>query len=99
MSNTLDVILLGSKVALLPTGKKETSSGLIIPDSAESPTLRCEVVAVGPGDWDTVDGGRRKMQAKVGDKVLIGRFAGTIADIDEQEYIIAHENEIILIFR
>jgi len=51
-----------------------------------------EVVAVGPGT--VVDGKEVKMEVKVGDKVIISKYAGTEVKFDGQEYTILRQNDI-----
>ena len=68
--------------------------GIIIPDSAKEKPLQADVVAVGPGEFDD-KGGRKALDVKVGDKVLIGKWSGTEVKIDGEEYLILKENEIL----
>ena len=72
----------------------EAQGGIIIPDTAKEKPLEAEVVAVGNGKRND-DGSRAEMDVKVGDKVLIGKYAGTEIKIDGDEYQILREDEIL----
>ena len=70
--------------------------GIIIPDTAKEKPQEAEVVAVGPGAIGE-DGKRIPMEVKKGDRILIGRYAGTEVKIDGKEYIIMREDEVLAI--
>jgi chaperonin GroES len=75
--------------------KEETSSGgIIIPDTAKEKPQEGEVVAAGPGK-SLEDGKIQAMNVKVGDKILFGKYAGTDVKIDEVDYIIMREDDIL----
>ena len=75
--------------------KEQTSSGgIIIPDTAKEKPQEGEVVAVGPGK-SLEDGKVQPMNVKAGDKILFGKYAGTDVKIDEEEYIIMREDDIL----
>jgi chaperonin GroES len=68
--------------------------GIIIPDTAKEKPLEAEVIAVGAGRLD--DNGKRvAMEVKKGDKVLIGKYAGTEIKIDGTEHLIVREDEVL----
>jgi chaperonin GroES len=75
--------------------KEQTSvGGIIIPDTAKEKPQEGEVIAVGPGK--TLDNGSTQtMTVKAGDKVLFGKYAGTDVSIDEEDYIIMREDDIL----
>jgi chaperonin GroES len=70
--------------------------GIIIPDTAKEKPQEAEVVAVGPGAISE-DGKRIPMEVKKGDRILIGKYAGTEVKIDGKEYIIMREDEVLAI--
>lgn len=73
---------------------EKTSSGLYIPDTAKEKPLEGEVVAVGPGKTD--DNGKLiAMNVKAGDKVLVGKYAGTEIKIGGAEHVVVREEEIL----
>jgi chaperonin GroES len=74
--------------------EEKVKGGIIIPDTAKEKPLEGKVVAVGTGKLD--DSGKRiPLQVKAGDRVLIGKYAGTEVKIDEIEHVIVREEEIL----
>ena len=75
--------------------KDETSpGGIIIPETAKEKPQEGEVVAVGNGK--ILEGGNvQPMNVKPGDKILFGKYAGTDVKIDDQEYLIMREDDIL----
>jgi chaperonin GroES len=68
--------------------------GIIIPDSAKEKPQQAEVVAVGSGKL--LDNGERvAVDVKAGDRILFGKYSGSEVKIDEQEYLILREDEIL----
>ncbi len=74
--------------------KEQVRGGIIIPDTAKEKPMEGEVVAVGPGRLDE-DGKRVAMSVKAGQKVLVGKYAGTEIKIDDVEHIVVREDEIL----
>ena len=74
--------------------KEEVKGGIIIPDTAKEKPMEGKVVAAGSGRIDKT-GKPIPMQVKVGDKVLIGKYAGTEVKIDEIEHVIVKEDEVL----
>ena len=75
--------------------KDQTSpGGIIIPETAKEKPQEGEVVAVGSGKI-LEDGKVQPMNVKVGDRILFGKYAGTDVKIDEEEYIIMREDDIL----
>jgi chaperonin GroES len=70
--------------------------GIIIPDTAKEKPMEGEVISVGPGKM-MEDGKRSPMELKAGDRVLFGRYAGTEIKIDDEEYVIMREEEILAV--
>ena len=72
----------------------KTVGGIIIPDTAQEKPQRGEVVAVGPGGRD--DSGKLiPIDIKVGDQVLFGKWSGNEVKIDDVEYLIMNESDIM----
>lgn len=87
---------LGDKVVLQHVKAEEkTSSGIILPDSAKEKPQEAVVVAVGPGK--EVDGKVTAMQVKKGDKVIYSKYAGTNVKLEETEYVVVSQTDIIAI--
>jgi chaperonin GroES len=74
--------------------KEQVKGGIIIPDSAKEKPMEGEVIAVGPGKLDD-SGKRMPMSVKAGQKVLVGKYAGTDIKIDDVEHIVVREDEIL----
>jgi chaperonin GroES len=74
--------------------EEKVKGGIIIPDTAKEKPLEGKVVAVGAGRLDE-NGKRIPMEVKSGDRVLIGKYAGTEVKIDDVEHVILREDEIL----
>lgn len=72
-----------------------TKSGIVLPGTAKEKPQVAEIVAVGPGGF--VDGNEIKMEVKVGDHVLVSKYAGTEVKIDNVEYTILRQSDILAI--
>ena len=70
--------------------------GIIIPDSAKEKPQEGKVVAAGPGRLDE-DGKRVPLEVKKGDRILIGKYAGTEVKIDGDEHIILREDDVLAV--
>ena len=74
--------------------EKETSGGIIIPDTAKEKPVEAVVVAVGNGK--RLDSGEIcKIELKKGDRVLFGKYAGAEITLDGEEHVILREDEIL----
>ncbi len=88
---------LNDRVLIKRLEAKETvRGGIIVPDSAKEKPMEGEVIAVGPGRLDE-EGKRVAMSVKAGQKVLVGKYAGTEIKIDDVEHIVVREEEILCI--
>jgi chaperonin GroES len=73
---------------------EEIRGGIVIPDTAKEKPQEGEVVAVGEGK--VLEGGETvKMSVKEGDRILFGKYSGTEVKIDDEEYLIMREDEIL----
>ena len=87
---------LGDKVVLkYQEAEEKTQSGIILPDSAKEKPQEAVVSAGGPGKGE--DGECQPMQVKEGDHVIFSKYAGTEVKLEDEEYIIASQNDIIAI--
>ena len=85
---------LGDRVVIKMVETEETTkSGIVLPGAAKEKPQYAEVVAVGPGG--VVDGKEIVMEVKVGDKVILSKYAGTEVKLDGVEYTILRQNEIL----
>jgi len=76
--------------------EEDKEAKIILPDTAKEKPQKGEIVAVGPGRLNE-DGDRIKMELKVGDKVIFGKYAGTEITIDGKEFLIMREDDILAI--
>ena len=74
--------------------KEAVKGGIIIPDSAKEKPQEGEVVAVGNGK-KTDDGKIIPLDVKAGDRILLGKYSGTEIKIDDEEYLILKEEEVL----
>ncbi|HHX38113.1 MAG TPA: co-chaperone GroES [Clostridiaceae bacterium] len=85
---------LGDRVVIkMIEAEEKTKSGIVLPGSAQEKPEVAEVVAVGPGGM--VDGNEVKMELVEGDKVLISKYAGTQVKIDDVEYTILRQSDVL----
>jgi chaperonin GroES len=73
--------------------EEQTASGLYIPDTAKEKPQRGVVLAVGPGRVE--NGNKIAMTVKAGDTVLYGKYSGTEVTLDDTEYMIMRESDIL----
>lgn len=73
--------------------KEAAKGGIIIPDTAKEKPHEGEVIAVGAGKMEK--GHRIPLDVKVGDRILFGKYTGNDISIDDQEYLILREDEIL----
>jgi len=91
----MKVVPLHDRVLLKRIEEKEVKvGGIIIPDTAKEKPQEAEVIEAGKGRM-TEDGKLIPMEVKKGDKVLIGKYSGAEVTIDNVEYIIVREEEIL----
>ena len=84
---------LADRIVIKMTEAEETTkSGLILAAASKEKPQVAEVVAVGPGG--VVDGEKVDMYLKVGDKVLLSKYAGTEVKVDDVEYTILRQSEV-----
>ena len=77
--------------------EEQVRGGIIIPDTAREKPQQGEVIAAGEGKFRD-DGTRQPLDVKPGDRVLFGKYSGSEVKIDDQEYLIMREDEILGIF-
>jgi chaperonin GroES len=92
----MKLVPLGDKVVLKQLVAEETTkSGIVLPGQAKEKPQQAQVIAVGPGGM--VDGKEVVMQVKVGDKVIYSKYAGTEVKLEDEEYIIVKQNDIVAV--
>ena len=80
----------------LETDEEQVRGGIIIPDTAKEKPQEAEVVAVGPGKIQD-SGERQAMDVKAGDRILVGKYSGSDIKIDDEDYVILREDEILAV--
>ena len=74
-----------------------SAGGIVIPDSATEKPSKGEIIAVGNGK--VTEGGEiRALDVKVGDKVLFGKYSGTEVKVEDDEYLVMREDDIMAVF-
>jgi len=88
---------LGDRVLLKPLDPEEkTKGGIVLPDTAREKQQKGKVVAVGKGR--VLDDGKIKpLEVKVGDTVLFGKYSGSEVKVDEEEYLLVKEEDILAV--
>jgi chaperonin GroES len=89
------LVPLADRIVITPLKQEEiTASGLVIPDTVKEKPQQGEVVAVGPGALD--DNGKRvAMDISVGDRILYAKYTGTEVKLDNEEYIVLNEKDVL----
>ena len=88
---------LGDRVVVQPAEREETTkSGIVIPDTAKEKPQRGTVVSVGAGRLDD-DGDRIPVDVSVGDEILFAKYAGTEFKLEEEDYLILAEKDILAV--
>ena len=92
----MTLVPLGDRVVLKQVKAEETTkSGIVLPGQAQEKPQQAEVIAVGPGG--VVDGKEVKMEVKPGDQVIYSKYAGTEVKLEEEEYIVVRQNDIVAV--
>ena len=74
---------------------EQMRGGLFIPDTAKEKPQQGEIIAVGPGRFE--EGKRVPMELKVGDRVLYGKYSGTEVTIDDDQFLILRESDVLAV--
>jgi chaperonin GroES len=91
----MKLVPLDDRVVIKQSEAQEKSAGgIILPDAAKEKPQRGKVIAVGPGKMND-DGKRGQMSVKKGDEVLYAKYLGNEVEIDNEKYVILHENDIL----
>ena len=94
----MKLVPLADRVVLKQLEAEETTkSGIVLPGQNKEKPQQAEVIAVGSGGM--VDGKEIKMEVKVGDQVIYSKYAGTDVKIEEEEYIIVKQSDILAVIQ
>ena len=92
----MKLVPLGDKVVLKQLVAEETTkSGIVLPGQAKEKPQQAEVIAVGPGG--VIDGKEVVMQVKVGDRVIYSKYKGTEVKLEDEEFIIVEQKDIVAV--
>ncbi|MCD6471065.1 co-chaperone GroES [bacterium] len=90
---------LNDKVIVKPIKQDEvTKAGIVLPQTAEEKPEKGEVIAVGPGKL-LENGQRAKLEVKVGDKVIFKKYSPDEIKVDDKEYLIISEEDILAVIK
>jgi len=88
---------LGDRIVVQPLeAKEQTRGGIVLPDTAKERPQEGKVIAVGEGKKNE-DGKIVPLSLKVGDKILYGKYTGTEVTVDQEEYLIIKEEDVLAI--
>lgn len=89
------LIPLADRVVVKAVDREEvTKSGLVLPETAKEKPQEGKVIAVGPGKLSE-DGKRIALDLQEGDTVIFAKYAGTEVKLEEEEYLILRESDIL----
>ncbi len=88
---------IGDRIVVRPLDAQEkTKSGLVVPDTAKEKPQEGKVIAVGTGRL-LENGSIKPLEIKHGDRVLYGKYAGTEVSIEDEDYLILREEDVLAI--
>ena len=94
----MNLVPLGDRVVLKQLVAEETTkSGIVLPGQSKEKPQQAEVIAVGSGG--VVDGKEIKMEVKVGEQVIYSKYAGTDVKLDDEEFIIVKQSDILAVVK
>jgi chaperonin GroES len=94
----MNLVPLGDRVVLKQLVAEETTkSGIVLPGQSKEKPQQAEVVAVGPGG--VIDGKEIKMEVKVGEQVIYSKYAGTDVKLEDEEFIIVKQSDILAVVK
>ncbi len=92
----MKLVPLGDRVVLKQIVAEETTkSGIVIPGQSKEKPQQAEIIAVGPGGM--VNGKEIQMNVSVGQTVIYSKYAGTTVELDDAEYIVVKQDDILAI--
>lgn len=90
------IVPLGDRLVVKNIQQEEVlASGIVIPDTAKEKPQQAEVIAVGPGRWDEEGKRRIPMEIQVGDIIIYAKYSGNEVKIDNEEYLILSEKDVL----
>ncbi|HHV17777.1 MAG TPA: co-chaperone GroES [Thermoanaerobacterales bacterium] len=87
---------LGDRIVIKVLEKEEkTKGGIVLPDTAKEKPQKGEVLAVGSGE--IIEGKKVPLEVKVGDEIIFSKYAGTEVKLDDEEYLIIRQSDVLAI--
>lgn len=95
MATTPKIRPLADRIVVQPKeNESKTAGGIVIPDTADKDKpMRGTVIAIGNGKY--IDGKITPLQVKVGDSILFGKYAGTNIKLENTEYLVMREEDVM----
>lgn len=95
MANTPKIRPLSDRIVVEPKElESKTAGGIVIPDTADKDKpMQGTVIAIGNGKY--IEGKILPLQVKIGDKILFGKYAGTNIKLDEKDYLVMREEDVM----
>ncbi|MCI2049160.1 MAG: co-chaperone GroES [Lachnospiraceae bacterium] len=94
----MKLVPLGDRVVLKQLeAETKTKSGIVLPGNEKEKPQQAEVIAVGPGGM--IEGKEVKMEVKKGDQVIYSKYAGTEVKLDDVDYIIVKQSDILAVVK
>ena len=94
----MQLLPLGDRVVLKQLEAEETTkSGIVLPGQNKEKPQQAEVIAVGPGTLE--DGKEIKMEVEVGQQVIYSKYAGTDVKLEDEEFIIVRQSDILAVVK
>lgn len=90
---SLNIRPLHDRVIIQRLEENKTAGGIVIPETVGDKPQRGKVVAAGPGTYK--DGNLRKLDVKVGDEVLFGKYSGTEVKVNGKDFLVMREEDIM----
>ncbi len=89
---------LADRVVVKPLEREEmTKSGIVLPDTAKEKPQEGTIEAVGSGRYNEQSGKRVELDVKVGDRVMYAKYAGSEVKVDDVDYLILSEKDILAV--
>lgn len=88
---------MGNRVVVQREDAKSTKGGILLPESAQKKPRDGKVIAVGPGATDS-NGKIQRIDVKVGDRILFSSYGGTEYKVDDTEYLILSEEDVLAVY-
>lgn len=93
MKDNINIRPLHDRVIIQRIEETKSAGGILIPDTAGEKPSRGKVMATGPGKYE--NGQLRKLDVKVGDQVLFGKYSGTEVIVNGKDYLVMREEDIM----